>query len=165
MTSVRRILVPVDFTEGSTAALRHASDLTTMFGSQLHVLHVIAKREPPPWAAALCGQTRTATSDSDRMSALDRLATLIVTTRLDPFSTTGVVRVGCPDDVIAGYADEINAGLIVMGVHGDRLATPGSVGAVIAAVLSAVSCPVMAIPSTPADVAAASLALRRGIVC
>ena len=165
MTSVRRILVPVDFTDGSNAALCHASDLAAMFGSQLHLLHVVAEHEPPASVTRLFGRHRAAASDADRMSALDRLATLIVTSRLDPFSTTGVVRAGCPDEVIAGYADEINADLIVMGVHGDHLAAPGSVGAVIEAVLTEVRCPVMAIPSAPADVGALRRSHRQGAAC
>jgi nucleotide-binding universal stress UspA family protein len=67
--------------------------------------------------------------------------------------------------VVAQYADDINADLIVMGVHGDHRATPGSIGAVIEAVLSEVRCPIMAIPLTAVDAAAASRSVRQRLAC
>ena len=165
MQRLRRILVPVDFTDGSVAALRHASALARILGSHLHVIHIAAEPQMPAWAAEPSGRGRAAAWPPDHPSALDRLASLIATARLDPLTITGVLRVGCPEREIAGYADEINADLIVMGVHGDHLARPGTVGSVIEAVLTAVRCPVMAIPQTQADVVTLRRSRRQRVAC
>ena len=75
-----------------------------------------------------------------------RLAAVIASHQLDPFHTTGIVRKGVPDEVILAYADEIDADLIVMGIHGEDQTPPHSPGRVIERVLGAARCPVLAVP-------------------
>lgn len=146
MTNVQTILVPIDFSEGSLAAVRHARALAEVFRSHVHLLHVATRPDTPEWAHELFATELRPVEEQDRLQALDRLATLIVGQRLDPFRTTGLVRSGCAEDAIAEYADEINADLIVMGLHGDHLVPNLRVGQVLARVLGRVRCPVLAIP-------------------
>lgn len=40
MITLKRILVPHDFSETSEAAMKYATDLARIFGAKLHVLHV-----------------------------------------------------------------------------------------------------------------------------
>ena len=145
MTTVRTILVPIDFSEGSFAALRHARELASIFHSQLHLLHVATGPDAPLWAAELFGSHLRPRQEQERIAALDRLATLIVAQGLDPFTTTGLVRMGCPERVIADYANEVRADLVIMGVHGHH-SPMISVGRVVERVLASVSCPVLTIP-------------------
>jgi nucleotide-binding universal stress UspA family protein len=146
MTNVRIILVPVDFSEGSFAAVRHARDLADVFHSQIHLLHVSSAPDAPQWALELFAAQLRPIEDSNRMQALDRLATLIVSQRLDPLRTTGLVRSGAADEVIADYAEQIHADVIVMGLHGDHLIPNLRLGQVVERVLGRVDCPVLAIP-------------------
>lgn len=143
MTSVRTILVPVDFSPGSVAAARHAHELATTFRSFVHLLHVASAPDVPLCAVEPYWGELQALCEPKRMQALDRLATLIVRERFDPFTTTGLVRIGCPEYVISEYADQIHADLIVMGTHGDH---SEPVGRVVERVIGRVDCPVMAVP-------------------
>src|SRR5262245_51100871 len=104
MLIANKILVPVDFSEGSMAALRHARDLATFFHSRLHLLHVAPGLDAPAWAAELFGSEVRSLHREQRLHALDQLAALIVEQRLDPFTTTGLVRTGRAEQVIADYA-------------------------------------------------------------
>lgn len=144
MTTIRTILVPVDFTPGSLAAVRYARDLAAIFSSKVHLLHVASGA--PVWAAELFAAGLHPHRDHHQLDALDQIATLIASLRFDPRTTMGVVRMGCAEQSISSYAAEIRADLIVMGTHGDHRAETPGVGRVVERVLSRVSCPVLAIP-------------------
>jgi nucleotide-binding universal stress UspA family protein len=146
MTNVRTILVPIDFSEGSLAAARHARELADVFHSHVHLLHVASNPDAPRWALELFATQLRPVNEQHRLEALDQLATVIVSQRLDPFRTTGLVRTGCAEEIIAEYADEIRADLIVMGLHGDRRKPTLRVGEVVERVLGSVRCPVLTIP-------------------
>lgn len=146
MTTVRTILVPIDFSEGSLAAVRHARELAAIFHSRLHLLHVTRGPDAPRWAMEIFATQLRPVEEQHRIEALDHLATLIVAQQLDPFLTTAIVRSGTAEQVIADYADESQADLIVMGLHGDHLIPGPRVGQVVERVLGAVRCPVLTIP-------------------
>jgi len=142
MTTIRTILVPVDFTQGSLAAVVYARDLAATFKSKVHLLHVAT----PAWAEELVAAHARTLPELQQMRALDQLATLIAALRFDPRTTTGLVRTGCAEHAIASYAAEIHADLIVMGAHGDHSTPTDRVGRVVDRVLSRVHCPVLTIP-------------------
>ncbi len=50
LNNIRTILVPVDFSEGALAAVRHARELADVFHSDVHLLHVMATADAPGWA-------------------------------------------------------------------------------------------------------------------
>jgi nucleotide-binding universal stress UspA family protein len=144
MTTIRTILVPVDFTPGSLAAVAYARDLAAIFSSRVHLLHVATGA--PSWAADLFAAHARRLHGHDPMQSLDQLATLIASLRFDPCTTTGVVRMGCVDQAIGSYAAEVHADLIVMGTHGSHAAPGEGVCRVVERVLSCVHCPVLTIP-------------------
>ena len=152
LTNLRTILVPMDFYEGSLAALRHARELAAVFNGHIHLLHVSSSPDAPAWAKELFRDEWRPLVTQDRTRALDRLATLIVMERLDPRTTTGLVRTGYAEQAIAEYASQIDADLIVMGTRGEHPAL--SVGHVAERVLGLVHCPVLMIPEEPGGVAA-----------
>jgi nucleotide-binding universal stress UspA family protein len=154
MTNVRTILVPVDFSEGSLAAVRHARDLAQVFRSHVHLLHVAAGPDAPRWALELFAAQLRPAEEERRVKALEQLATLIVVQQLNPLRTTGLVRTGCAEAVIAQYAEEVHADLIVMGLHGDHRLPNLRVGQVVERVLGRVRCPVLTIPEERASVLA-----------
>jgi universal stress protein A len=162
MTKVRTILVPIDFSEGSLAAVHHARDLAAVFQSHLHLLHVTRTPDAPRWAQELFATQLQPMEEQHRLAALDQLATLIVSQQLDPFSTTGLVRSGNADEVIAEYADEVHADLIIMGLHGDHLVPGLRVGQVVAGVLGSVRCPVLTIPEDRIPVMRMPTTYRQG---
>ena len=145
MKTIRTILVPVDFSAGSAAALEHARDLAEMFDSDIHVFHVTAASEVPAWAQELFGTQLRPLEAQHRLHTLDRLALMIVAHRLNPRRTKAQLRVGCAEETIARYADEIRADLVVMGVHGDCHMPQAPVGQVVERVLGQVHCPVLTV--------------------
>ena len=167
MTNVRTILVPVDFSEGSFAAVRHARELAAVFQSHIHLLHVATGPDAPQWARELFASQLRPVAEQNRIQALDLLATLIVSQQLDPLRSTGLVRSGCAEQVIAEYADEIHADVIVMGLHGDHFIPHLRVGQVVERVLGTVRCPVLTIPEDRLPVARLELPsqTRESVAC
>lgn len=151
--TLRRILVPVDFSAGSLAAVREAQQIARAASCELHLLHVTdvgRSIETTHAAASAAGTDR-------RLAAYHRLAAVIAGNDLDPFHTTGIVRRGVPEQMIAQYAGEIRADLIVMGIHGQDQMPPNSPGRVIEGVLGAAHCPVLAIPEHAHDTFVAAM--------
>jgi nucleotide-binding universal stress UspA family protein len=144
MTQLRTILVPVDFSAESRAALRHARDLAQVFNSRIHLLHVTTVPAMPPWTEDSAGAVRRIHED-DRTRARFALSSIADQERLDPVTTRPIVLSGRPEDVIPRYAREVGAGLIVMGLHAER-ARARAVGHVTDRVMRAVQCPVLAVP-------------------
>ena len=48
MIAIKRILIPTDFSETSTAAIGYGVDLAERYGASVHLLHVIEKSAIPP---------------------------------------------------------------------------------------------------------------------
>jgi universal stress protein A len=152
MTNVRTILVPIDFSAESRAAVRHAHDLARLFHSRIHLLHVTTNPSVPPWATDI-GHALQRIQEDDRTRARFALASLIDEERLDPVTTRSVVLTGRPGDVIPVYAEEVSADLIVMGLHAEH-AGSRLVGHITDRVMRAVTCPVLAVPERHGDDAA-----------
>jgi nucleotide-binding universal stress UspA family protein len=149
---MRRILVPVDFSSGSHAAVRYARGLAAEFGSNLYVLHAVKPPDDAWYRTDEFASDSGPAPASARIHALHHLSALIVAEHLDPFHTTGVVRFGRPDDEITRYADDIQADLIIMGLHGDHFAPSRGMGKIVQRVLDRAQCPVLAVPEQRAEV-------------
>jgi nucleotide-binding universal stress UspA family protein len=148
MTRLRSILVPIDFSPGSLSAAAYARDLAEMSHSHVHLLHVA---QPPDVSAGgpYWHDSQTLQEPVSRR-ALDRLATLSMALEFYPVRTTGIVRFGRADEVIGEYAEQIQADLIVMGIHGDHTVP---VGEVIEHVLGRTRRAVLAVPEDESPVA------------
>lgn len=138
----RRILVPVDFSAGSYAAVEYAKRVASEGVTHVHLLH-ISEGGAAGWPSE-SGRF----SSERRLGVYHRLATVIASHHLDPLRTFGQLRQGEAADAIADYAREIGADLIVMGIHGQEQATPDTPGRVIQRVLGCTPCPVVAVPES-----------------
>jgi nucleotide-binding universal stress UspA family protein len=137
MDAPRHILVPVDFSEPSLAALRYALMLANGCGAWIDLLHVDHPNPRRPFE-------RTAL---DR--AMDDL--LVDLHRAGFLRTSGHIVQGMnPAKAILDAASAHASDLIVIGTHG-RTGLPRLVwGSVAEEVLRASLCPVMAVRSFPA---------------
>ena len=95
-----RILVPVDFTPASTNAVNHAIAVGKARDSELHLLHIVAKKNE-------FGEAR------ERLNAF---ATDLLKDFDGPTNTT--VRIGNLFDDIDDVSVEMDANLVIMGTHG-----------------------------------------------
>ena len=143
-----RILVGIDFSEGSGRALEAALDLAeNALLPELHVLSVVEKREGAAQGPKHHIEVQE-TADGVRESLNTELRT-----RLEPRRERGTlpartvvhVRVGHPAEQIVNLAVEIEADLIVVGTHGRRGWRRLLLGSVSEKVTHLAPCPVLVV--------------------
>ncbi len=143
MPSPKRILVPVDFSACSRAALEHALELQAAFGTSVDVLHV---HEPSGFVGfeslALMPVDRPARRwEQLRDDLLRELERFVAPHR----GRIGQVRVeaGVPTDIIPDVARRGEFDLVLMGTQGQSGFSRPVVGNVAEGVMRKAHCPVM----------------------
>jgi len=111
MFDVRTIVVPVDFSACSLAALEHAVALAAPRRAAIHALHVV-----DPIASGLGEVGPIATGVLTRFR--DRLIRLTMTSSMRDVKAEVHVAVGSVEDEILDMVDRYRADVIVMGTHG-----------------------------------------------
>ena len=143
MMTIRKILVPTDFSECSDGALEYGRHMADTFGAALHVLHVVQDPYTQPWAAeafpAALGDLLAQWEEQARRRMLDsvpedRRATATVAT-----------RTGSPFLEIVRYAEEQQVDLIVIGTHGRGPLGHMLLGSVAEKVVRKAPCPVLTV--------------------
>src|SRR4029079_15374266 len=142
MSSVAKILVPIDFSNGSPDAARYAGRLAGQFHSQLTLLHVpgpdvfelSAREAAEPAIRGLCNGWKCRTEALLR----DFLA--------DEFPTEDVRRIvlsGHPADVIVHFSRLEQTSLIVLPTFGHEPFRRFVLGSVSSRILHDAECPVL----------------------
>ena len=161
---LHRILCPVDFSEPSLRALRHATALAGWYESALTALHVNptlpidAGRDIGAFAVG-----STAVLEARSTAAIHDLRGFV-----NRGASDRAVDIEMEDgpgiaDVIVARASSLPANLIVMGTHGRTGIKRLLVGSVAERVLRTAPCPVMVVP--PHDVVPTETVSFRHIVC
>jgi nucleotide-binding universal stress UspA family protein len=143
MTLPRTILVPVDFSDYSEAALDYAVDLSARLDAKVFLLNVIGV---PALGVPELGVALTSTFIEsmvrDNQATIDKLADA----RRQKANIGGaLLRTGDARDVINHTAEEVGAELIVMGTHGRRGVGRALLGSVAESVVRTSPCPVLTI--------------------
>jgi len=114
--ALHHIVVGLDRSEPSLAALDLAADLAEVLGGSLSVVEVVEYVPPFPLGP------ETATTSAGEERALDRTATLaedaVQAIRKQGVSVQVVVRSGTPASTLVEVADDVDADLIVLGSRG-----------------------------------------------
>lgn len=143
MLSIRKVLVPTDFSDCSEAAVKYGRDLAAAFGASLHLLHVVQDPYTQPWAAeafpAPLGdllvqweqQARKRMTDSVPEAERERL--------------TIATQIGSPFMEIVRYAQDEQVDLIVIGTHGRGPLGHMLLGSVAEKVVRKAPCPVLTV--------------------
>jgi nucleotide-binding universal stress UspA family protein len=142
MPTISRILCPMDFSDLSRRALRHAAILARWYGAELHVLHV-APAMPTLWGVApTLGPFSPESPTADAEISMREAVRPAVAAGL---SVVAEVRQGEPTRSILDYAAARASDLVVMGTHGrggfERLV----LGSVTEKVLRKAACPVLTV--------------------
>lgn len=139
--SFKNILVAVDFSSHSEAALKLALDLVKSVGGELHLVHVFPEfmALAPPYGPVL---------PADFGMKLERSAVEHFQQWTDKFcpaelSVTTHVRLGRPSKCIVEAADELDADLIVMGTRGAAGLEHLLMGSVAGRTIRTAHCPVL----------------------
>ena len=140
----KKILVPVDFSENSEAALDWATVLARDTGATLLIVHV----ETVPLTTG-GGEYIYAIPEPPTQELLERLNKVLPK---DPaIAVVPRLLAGDPADAIIRTAESDGADMIVMGTHGRRGITRLLMGSVAEAVVRRAPCPVLTVKQ-PAEV-------------
>lgn len=113
MIKINKILVPVDFSEGSELALRYAATFASEYGAQIHLLNVI--EEEVLHAGNLGDPLETSTKwHEQNMKLLEGF----VPAKFNDFDIIKKVRGGLVYETIINYAKDNEISLIIIGAHG-----------------------------------------------
>jgi len=141
---VKRILVPVDFSEHSKDALQYAADLGRHFHAELLLVYVVESVGYP--ADLGYGQVNISAIEkdlSDRAKGeLERLATKYAAGNL---RITGHVHTGRPFVEIIRAAKEFEADMIVIATHGHTGVEHMLFGSTAEKVVRKAPCPVLVV--------------------
>ncbi len=148
MPAITRVVCPVDFSEPSAHALRHAARVASWWQAPLVVLHVYT---PVPEAVPVYDAPNGGLTDqSPEMRALQRVAAEFA--RTAGAKPSGVVtQVGWPPDEIVRFAGSGRETVIVIGTHGARGFRRMMLGSVTEKVVRTALCPVITIPPHAPD--------------
>jgi nucleotide-binding universal stress UspA family protein len=148
-----RILVPIDFSDPSDAALQYAASVAARFNAALHVLHVV----DDPYRAAYAAEVFVPEVEGLREELMaDAVGKL--NDKLRVLGVTGAMTaavIGTPSMSIVEYAGGHGIDLIVMGTHGRGGVSHLLMGSVAERVVRTAPCPVLTVrqskPAAPAS--------------
>jgi universal stress protein A len=138
MFKIRKILVPVDFSPCSRAALEHALALSRAVGASVHALHV--------WKPEEGNGHLVDTAEAALTAEAARLRTFLaeVATGFEG-ELQHRVEIGDPERLIVEDARAGHYDLIAIGTHGSRARSRIATGSVAATVVRTAGCPVLTV--------------------
>ena len=148
---IKTILVATDFSEHSQRAFERAFELAEQLGAKLYLLHVQAGSFLR--TAVKEGLLDAASTDEEMQQAVNQLiegrfSQTICGVDHSRISIEHTTRRGDPDAVIPSFAEEVGAGLIVLGRRGSGLMDEmraAVIGSVTQGVIRKSPCPVMVV--------------------
>lgn len=145
MISLKKILVPTDFSDFSNNALKYGCALSEKFGSELHLLHVLQDLVAMVPEPGLAFPPPGNYMQELQASAEQALSQLPETGWAHGPSVVRVTRNGPPFVEIVRYARENEIDLIVIGTHGRGGLAHMLLGSVAEKVVRKSPCPVLSV--------------------
>jgi nucleotide-binding universal stress UspA family protein len=154
----KRILVPVDFSPPSDAALEYARNVAARYGASLHLLHVAEDPYRAFYSAEVFVPEIEGLRDEILTDTSRRLNERLRPSDVTEFHATAEAIIGTPAMSIVEYAAGHDIDLIVMGTHGRGGMSHLLMGSVAERVVRTATCPVMTVrePEKAARAAAAA---------
>jgi nucleotide-binding universal stress UspA family protein len=150
MTTARMILIATDLSAPARHAVQRALLLASSAGSEVHIVHAL-ELDALDSLRELLGANLSATKAALEADACARLAQL-ATDAADRQGIAAQTRVvaGAPLAVIAGEADALDAGLLVLGARGESFLRHAMLGSTAARLLrKSVRRPVLVVKQPP----------------
>ncbi|MFA6545658.1 MAG: universal stress protein [Limisphaerales bacterium] len=139
---IRKILVPVDFSECSRKALRYAVPFATQFGASLTLLYVAQVN----YAVGEFGMIDSPLMEGQVREAAEKaLENLLRDEIAGAVPASKQTRIGRPASEIAAAAKDINADLIIISTHGHTGLKHVLLGSVTEHVARLAPCPVLVV--------------------
>lgn len=142
MLTLKRLLVPIDFSEPSEVALKYGVALARAFNARLYLLHVLPKapaedRETVEHPIGLFERMQDA--------ARERLGKILTDDQVKDVPSEFVTQVGTAYVEVIRYAKDHDIDLIVMGTHGRGRVAHMLMGSVAENVVRRAPCPVLTV--------------------
>lgn len=143
------ILIPTDGSSTANVAVDHAVDLAAKYDARLHALYVV-DIDAVNFGLGTEQVDRIRQGNFGEMTDLKEKADAATGTVASAAADHGVdvheeVRIGTPHEVIAGYADNNDIDLVVMGSHGRSGVKRALLGSVTERVLRSTHRPVLVV--------------------
>lgn len=157
LRSVRRILVPVDYSEASEKAVGFTLDLADTLKAEIKLLHVYFNPvlDVAPFDTSHTYQINLSNYLHEiEQNARKQMASIVVDLRKKAAGTKNKVKIsfalanGLAADEILSLSHKYHPGLIVMGSRGMGKQSEGLLGSVTAKVVAKSAVPVIAIPES-----------------
>jgi len=146
---LKKILLPVDFSEEGKPAIQYAKFLARLSGAQICLLFVKERIYPAVNVYPTGGfSVNPLTSEEIEEHATRRLGAIQME-QLDTIKTNFAIRSGAPSKEITDAAAEMDADVIVMATHGYTGFRHLVLGSTTEQVVRQAHCPVMVVRSTP----------------
>jgi nucleotide-binding universal stress UspA family protein len=138
MSEIKKILLPIDFSEASTKILQYAIFFAEKCNAKIFIVNVT---EYPYTLSGDPTFTSSATS-----SAIEKMASFLEDNRDKiPVSFESTTLIGHAAEKIISYADMENIDLIIIGSHGHKMLDKMLFGSVAEKVIKLSPCPVLTI--------------------
>lgn len=147
MISIKKVLVPTDYSELSEVATVYGCELAARFNAELHLLYVVDDVAPiffdPEAAMIPLGELL----EDQKSAAAKALAEMVEESWRAKIDVVREVRQGKPFVEIVRYAREKDIDLIAIGTHGRGGLQHALLGSVAEKVVRKAPCPVLTVRS------------------
>ena len=150
-------------TDGSPYAARAADQAIELALAAGWPLHVVTVWEISTWELGLAKVPVPELGGAEREHAEDALAAAVEKAEAAGLTPKGTLRHGDPVEQICAAADEVGAGLVVIGSHGWNALKRLVLGSVSTSVLHNASCPVLVVRGETAEAAVEKPSAREGV--
>ncbi|RCK80767.1 MAG: Universal stress protein family [Candidatus Ozemobacter sibiricus] len=144
MINIKKILVPIDFSETAELSLRYAASFAMEFGSQIHLLHVIEEEAMHPGNL----EDPLHTMERWEKEAAEKLAALAARDQYKSLEISHAVRGGLTYETIIDEAQAKGVDLIIIGAHGESGFVDAWLGGTSYEVARKAPCPVLTVKAT-----------------
>jgi universal stress protein A len=160
--AIKRILIPIDFSDHSLKALAYARDFAKPFGAELCVLYVVE----PIYYATPADMYATSPNialllDEQRRVGAQQLARIHADLKEKGARVRTLQKTGSAAQSIVDTAKSVKAGLIIMGTHGRTGLSHMLMGSVAEKVVRTAGCPVLTVRREAARKAARKTPARK----
>jgi nucleotide-binding universal stress UspA family protein len=112
--AVRRVLVPVDFSDASDAAVQHGKEIAQTYGAEIDLLHVVEEPFYPP----AYGPDVTSFPTQEVVERVEEQLAEMAREEIGYEHVMVQAATGSPSSEILNYVKENDADLVVMATHG-----------------------------------------------
>jgi len=145
--AMEKILVPIDFSDHSKAALSYAREIAALYGSGLQLVHAIEEPVYPYFYAPAGGFSMAHQLEELRLKTDEALDKLLAESKGPDVPCEKFVVTGRPAIEITRLAEEQNSDMIVIATHGLTGLERLLVGSTAEHVVRLATCPVFTVKS------------------